>query len=332
MAKGLNNDDPAFYVKGIHEGNVAILGRAITLVESRNATQRDLARRILERLDPSEGTFRLGITGVPGVGKSTFIESFGNELLRRGHRVAVLAVDPSSTRSGGSILGDKTRMESLSTKPGVFIRPSPSGGNLGGVTRVTSETIQLCEAAGFDFILVETVGVGQSEIAVNGITDFFLLLMLAGAGDELQGIKRGIMEMADALVVTKADGGNREKALAARAEYAHAMHLLPASESGWTARAMVCSSLSGEGIAAVCDMLDEYRTFTMHTGYFARKRQLQQYGLLEHALREQVLDELQACTAVQEALAQLKDSGAVVNPLAKARELAELFFRFKGKG
>lgn len=315
-------------MEGVLSGDVAILSRTITLVESLNAAHRHLAQQIVERLAPHAGnSFRLGITGVPGVGKSTFIESFGKEVLARGHKVAVLAVDPSSVKSRGSILGDKTRMENLSVSPGAYIRPSPSSGTLGGVTRASWETILLCEAAGYDFVMVETVGVGQSETTVGGITDFFLLLMLAGAGDELQGIKRGIMEMADALVITKADGPNLEKAKAARAEYAHAMHLLPAPDSGWTARAEICSALSGKGIAAVYDMLDNYRTFTTANGYFAEKRRAQQYELLSNALEEQLKEELFANPAVKARLEAIRRTPGPFHPWSQVNELLDLFFR-----
>jgi LAO/AO transport system kinase len=204
-----HNQPAEFYINGIINSDIAVLSKAITIIESQNEKHQLLAEKIIDGIVNRSGkSFRLGITGVPGVGKSTFIESFGNEVLKHGHKLAVLAIDPSSDKTKGSILGDKTRMEELSVKKNVFIRPSPSSGNLGGVARSTYETILLCEAAGFDFIIIETVGVGQSEISVSKITDFFLLLMLAGAGDELQGIKRGIMEMADALVITKADGTN----------------------------------------------------------------------------------------------------------------------------
>ena len=216
---------------GILTSNISYVSKAITLVESTKHEHQEQAQQIINTIIKHSGnSFRLGITGVPGVGKSTFIESYGIEVISRGHKLAVLAIDPSSQLSKGSILGDKTRMEQLSVHPKAFIRPSPSSGSLGGVARKTKESIIICEAAGYDYIFIETVGVGQSETAVHQLTDFFLLLMLAGAGDELQGIKRGIMEMADALVITKADGANLEKAKMARAEYAHAMHLFQASE------------------------------------------------------------------------------------------------------
>ena len=264
-----NTHSPDFFIKGILNADISALSRAITLVESQREEHQLLAQQIIDGVISHTGkSFRLGITGVPGVGKSTFIESFGKTLLARGHKLAVLAIDPSSTKSRGSILGDKTRMEELSSKPEVFIRPSPSSGTLGGVTRTTYQALLLCEAAGFDFILIETVGVGQSEVAVSKITDFFLLLMLAGAGDDLQGIKRGIMEMADAMLITKADGSNMENAKAARSEYARAMHLLQAPESGWTPRVLTCSAVDNIGMNEVYDMIEEYRLFSASNDYF----------------------------------------------------------------
>ena len=220
------------YTDGILSSNITYVSKAITLVESTKYEHQEQAQQIINAIIKHSGnSFRLGITGVPGVGKSTFIESFGLEVIERGHKLAVLAIDPSSQLSKGSILGDKTRMEQLSMHPKAFIRPSPSSGSLGGVARKTKESIIICEAAGYDYIFIETVGVGQSETAVHQLTDFFLLLMLAGAGDELQGIKRGIMEMADGMVITKADGTNTDKAKMARGEYARALHLFPPTES-----------------------------------------------------------------------------------------------------
>lgn len=286
----MNNQLPSFFIDGIIKGDIAILSRAITLVESQKEDHRKLAQQILDGLISRTGkSFRLGVTGVPGVGKSTFIEIFGQEILRHGHRVAVLAIDPSSTISKGSILGDKTRMEQLSVHENAYIRPSPAAGNLGGVTRVTYETILLCEAAGFDFVIVETVGVGQSEIAVSRITDFFLLLMLAGAGDELQGIKRGIMEMADALVITKADGENLAKAKAARSEYAHALHLLQQPASGWSPPSVICSANTGEGINGVYQIIEEYKKLVTSNGYFLERRKEQQLEIFKETLNDKII-------------------------------------------
>lgn len=241
----------SFYVDGIRAGDRLVLSRAITLVESHRPDDQALAQAVLEGVlafAPTD-TIRVGITGVPGVGKSTFIEAFGTYLTGLGKQLAVLAVDPTSQRSGGSILGDKTRMETLSVNPQAYIRPSPAGDSLGGVAHRTRETMLLCEAAGFDTILVETVGVGQSETLVHGMVDFFLLLMLAGAGDELQGMKRGIMELADALAITKADGDNAAAARRARVEYENALHLFPPTPTGWQPPVLTCSALTNAGIA-----------------------------------------------------------------------------------
>src|SRR6218665_678118 len=289
MSGAFHTQDPGFFIHGILQGDVAILSRAITLVESQNETHRQLAQQIMEGVMHATGrSFRLGITGVPGVGKSTFIESFGKTVVSQGHRLAVLAIDPSSAKSKGSILGDKTRMEELSVMPGVYIRPSPNSGTLGGVTRSTFETILLCEAAGFDFMIGEAVGVGQSELAVSRISDFFLLLMLSGAGDELQGIKRGIMEMADALVITKADGQNMERAKLAAMEYSRAMHLLPPHAAGWIPQTSTCSSLTGEGMDKVWNIIESYRLQTFTNGWFAEKRKNQSVYWMEETINEQV--------------------------------------------
>jgi LAO/AO transport system kinase len=285
-----NKNNPSFYIEGILAGNISVLSRAITIIESNNPQHHQLAGEIIDGIIHKSGSsFRLGITGVPGVGKSTFIESFGKELLNHQHKIAVLAIDPSSNKSKGSILGDKTRMEFLSAQKNVFIRPSPSAGSLGGVAKATYETILLCEAAGYDFIIVETVGVGQSEIAVSKMTDFFLLLMLAGAGDELQGIKRGIMEMADSIVITKADGDNVQKAKLARAEFAHALHLFPASESGWIPKVEVCSSTEHKGIDTIYNLLQSYHLLTKSSGYFNAKRKQQQLDILKETLNNEII-------------------------------------------
>lgn len=261
------------YVEGILKGDRVILSRAITMIESANPDHFEMAQAIIERCLPHSGnSLRVGITGVPGVGKSTFIESFGQMLTGMGHKLAVLAIDPSSERTKGSILGDKTRMEALSVDPHAFIRPSPSGSTLGGVARKTRESIILCEAAGFDVILVETVGVGQSETVVKSMVDFFLLLMLAGAGDELQGIKRGIMEMADGLIINKADGDNKAKAVGAQAQYRAALKLFPKNESQWDVPVEVCSALEGFAIDKVWNMILQYEALTKANGYFEKNR------------------------------------------------------------
>ena len=264
------------YVKGIRDGNRAILSQAITLVESSLPDHKSAARSIIEKCLPESSTsVRIGITGVPGAGKSTFIETFGLYAVSRGRKVAVLAIDPSSQQSKGSILGDKTRMEKLGNSPDAFIRPSPSAGTLGGVARKSRETIILCEAAGFDTIIVETVGVGQSETAVRSMVDFFLLLMLTGTGDEIQGIKRGIMEMADAIAINKADGQNRLAAETSRIMFQNALSLFPAGRSGWKPLALTCSALDGTGIKEIWDMIAGYVKFTEGTGYFEEMRKQQ---------------------------------------------------------
>jgi len=265
------------YVEGILRGDRTILSQAITIIESSLPEHYDLSQEVVERCLPaSSRSVRIGITGVPGAGKSTFIDTFGTMLTRYyGRRLAVLAIDPSSQQSRGSIMGDKTRMESLSTDPDAFIRPSPSAGTLGGVARKTRETIILCEAAGFDTIIVETVGVGQSETAAHSMVDFFLLLMLAGAGDELQGIKRGIMEMADTIIITKTDGSNIEKAQMAAREYANALHLFPPSPSKWRPGVMTCSSLENKGIMEVWETVRDYVSLTKSNAYFWERRREQ---------------------------------------------------------
>jgi LAO/AO transport system kinase len=275
------------YVSGILAGNRTILSQAITLTESSLPEHYEIAQSVIEKCLPySSRSVRIGITGVPGVGKSTFIEALGLYIAGEGRRPAVLAVDPSSKQSRGSILGDKTRMEKLSTHPDAFIRPSPAAGTLGGVARKTREIIILCEAAGFDTILVETVGVGQSETAVHSMVDFFLLLMLAGAGDELQGIKRGIMEMADAIAITKADGHNEVAAGGARTLYQNALHLFPASPSGWHPEVMTCSALLNRGIAELWHKIMDYVEFTKHNGYFEKRRREQAVLRMDEAIIE----------------------------------------------
>ena len=277
------------YVAGILSGDVSMLSAAITLIESANLRHRKLAEQIIEECLPHSGkSIRVGITGVPGVGKSTFIESFGTFLTTQERKVAVLAIDPSSQKSGGSILGDKTRMEDLSTNKNAYVRPSPAKGSLGGVARNTRETIILCEAAGYDTILIETVGVGQSEITVKGMVDFFLLLMLAGAGDELQGIKRGIMEMADAVVITKADGENINNSKRAKIEYKNALHLFPASESNWIPSVSICSAYDNVGIDDVWKTIQSYQNQTTINGYFEHKRKAQSKYWMYETINEEL--------------------------------------------
>jgi LAO/AO transport system kinase len=278
------------YVEGVRGGDRNVLGQAITLVESNALAHMETAQEVLRRVLPHSGrSIRIGITGVPGAGKSTFIEAMGLYLCEQGHRVAVLAVDPSSKVTRGSILGDKTRMELLSRDERAFIRPSPSSGTLGGVTRKSRETILVCEAAGFDVILVETVGVGQSETTVRSMVDFFLLVMIAGAGDELQGIKKGIMELADALLVNKADGDNKPRAKAAKLEYNRALHYLAPATDGWQTRAYACSSLTGEGIPEVWAVVEDFRKKTSDSGVLEKRRRAQTmdwvYSMVEEHLR-----------------------------------------------
>lgn len=275
--------------KGIIEGNRVVLSRAITLVESSIEKDRELAQKVVQFCSGRNvKSRRIGITGVPGAGKSTFIESFGELVTSRGNKLAVLAIDPSSEKSKGSILGDKTRMEKLANEPNVFVRPSPSAGSLGGVARKTRETIVLCEAAGFNYIFIETVGVGQSETAVHSMSDFFLLLMLSGAGDELQGIKRGIMEMSDLIAITKSDGTNIEKATLAKALYSNALHLFPPTESGWKPTAVTTSAVTKEGLSGVLDKIDEYFKLTDNNGFFEHKRREQSKFWMHETIQEEL--------------------------------------------
>jgi LAO/AO transport system kinase len=277
-------------VTEIQNGNRIALGKAITLTESTLPEHSEQAQQLQEQLLPRTGnSLRIGITGVPGVGKSTFIDAFGMYLCNLGKKVAVLAVDPSSTLSKGSILGDKTRMENLSRHANAFIRPSPSGSSLGGVNQTTRETILLCEAAGFDIIIVETVGVGQSETAVKNMTDFFLLLMLAGAGDELQGMKRGIMEMADALLINKVDGDNIEKAQRAAQQYRMALHLFQPAQNEWLPKVDVCSALMKTGIDTCWNMITEFEQQQKANHYFERNRQQQQLIAFRETLEQNIL-------------------------------------------
>ena len=273
----------ADYVEGITKGNVSILGQAVTLVESTADAHQQLAQEVIEKCLPYSGNSRrIGITGVPGAGKSTSIDVFGLHVLRQGGKLAVLAIDPSSERTQGSILGDKTRMEKLSQHPSAFIRPSPSAGSLGGVARKTRETIVLCEAAGYNNIFVETVGVGQSETAVHSMVDFFLLIQLAGTGDGLQGIKRGIMEMADGIAINKADGDNIERANLAAAQFRNALHLFPPTPSKWRPEVVTYSGYFELNIDKVWDMIDRYFAYVKETGYFEQKRNEQaKYWMLE---------------------------------------------------
>jgi len=279
--------DPDYYIQGVLDANRLMLSRTITLVESSLPAHQELAATIIERLLPHSGnSVRLGITGVPGAGKSTFIDSFGTLLTELGHRVAVLAIDPSSSRSGGSVLGDKTRMIQLAASETAFIRPSPTGGNLGGVARKTRESMLICEAAGFDVIIIETVGVGQSETEVASMVDFFLVLMIAGAGDELQGIKKGILEVAEAIIINKADGDNVQRAEQARRQYETALHLLTPDNPLWSPPVLTCSAQEGSGLLDIWQTVTNHRRIMTDSGDLNRRRARQSVDWLHHLLSE----------------------------------------------
>lgn len=317
-------------ISGILKGNKTALSRAITLVESTNPKHLEKANQVIQACLPyANNSVRLGITGVPGVGKSTFIEAFGKFLTSNGKKVAVLAVDPSSTISHGSILGDKTRMEELVKDENAYIRPSASGETLGGVARKTRETIILCEACGFDTIVIETVGVGQSETAVHSMVDFFLLLKISGAGDELQGIKRGIMEMADAIVINKADGDNIKKANLAKTEFNRALHLFPAKSSGWQPKVMTCSAITHDGIAAVWEMISEYLELAKGNTYFQERRQEQNQHWLLETINEQLKTNFFNHPEIKNLLEEHKKAvrDNEISPFAAAAVLLEKYFK-----
>ena len=312
--------------EAIREGDIGALSRAITLLESLKPNDRNEAQKLIKLCLANPGeSVRIGITGVPGVGKSTFIESFGMELIAQGKKVAVLAIDPSSEKTRGSILGDKTRMEKLSTHKKAFIRPSPAGESLGGVARKTRETAFLCELAGFDVILIETVGVGQSETSVHSMVDFFLLLMLSGAGDELQGIKRGIMEMADLLVVTKADGENIKQAKIAQREYKNALHLFPPNENSWVVQAVTSSSFNNQDVQRILAITDEYVEKTKLNGSFDLKRKNQDLYWLDETLKELILDNVFKKDGFTQALQMSKES--VLDGQMSSFQAAENIFK-----
>ena len=314
---------------GIFSGDISSLSRAITLIESRSSRHQQQASDIIRQCLPKAGkSVRVGITGVPGVGKSTFIEAFGKHLTSIGKKVAVLAVDPSSSISHGSILGDKTRMEELVKDPSAYIRPSASGETLGGVAAKTRETITLCEAFGFDVIIIETVGVGQSETAVHGMVDFFLLLKIAGAGDELQGIKRGIMEMADGIVINKADGDNVKKAKMARAEFSRALHLFPPKSSGWMPLVTTCSAVERTGIADIWDMISRFESETKESGYFQRHRIEQDRQWFIDTINAGLKQRFFSDPLIQEAVAHQEDLLArqEVSPFAAAMQVLKSHF------
>jgi LAO/AO transport system kinase len=317
-------------IDGILSGNITALSRAITLVESANVSHLERANEVVNACLPhANNSIRIGITGVPGVGKSTFIEAFGKYLTSLGKKVAVLAVDPSSTISHGSILGDKTRMEELVKDQNAYIRPSASGETLGGVARKTRETITLCEACGFDTIIIETVGVGQSETAVHSMVDFFLLLKIAGAGDELQGIKRGIMEMADAIVINKADGDNVKKSNLAKVEFGRALHLFPIKKSGWIPTSSTCSSITHDGISGVWETINKYVAQTQLNNYFFDKRKEQnQYWMLE-TINERLKTNFFNHPEIEKLLKENKKAvqNDEISPFAAAQLLLEKYFK-----
>nr|WP_315150339.1 methylmalonyl Co-A mutase-associated GTPase MeaB [uncultured Flavobacterium sp.] len=317
-------------IDGILTGNITALSRAITLIESTNPVHLEKATEVINRCLPhANKSVRIGITGVPGVGKSTFIEAFGKYLTSLGKKVAVLAVDPSSTISHGSILGDKTRMEELVKDENAFIRPSASGETLGGVARKTRETIILCEACGFDVILIETVGVGQSETAVHSMVDFFLLLKISGAGDELQGIKRGIMEMADAIIINKSDGDNIKKASLAKVEFNRALHLFPTKKSGWIPTTSTCSAITHEGIEAVWQTILNYLELVNSNHYFSEKRKEQNIFWMMETINEKLKDNFYNHPEIQKLLTSTKKAVSTdeISPFAAAEILLDTFLK-----
>ncbi len=315
---------------GIVERKLRPLSKAITLIESRSPEHSQLANQLMEKILPHTGnSVRIGISGVPGVGKSTFIESFGKLLTSKGHKVAVLAVDPTSQITGGSILGDKTRMEELARDENAFIRPSPAGATLGGVARKTRETMLLCEAAGYDVILVETVGVGQSEITVASMVDFFMLLQLANAGDELQGIKKGVMEIADAIVINKAEGSNRMRAEVAAQQYVNALHILRPKSPNWQVPVMLCSAMYKEGIAEIWDMVCDYYEKLGNSGEFESKRRKQAVDWFWTLLMDDLKETFLTNKNVEGMFASVRDAveQGIMPPAAASKRLLELFKR-----
>lgn len=316
------------YAEGIQSGDRSVLSKAITLIESSKPEHREKAQHIIEACLPEVGkSVRIGITGVPGVGKSTFIESLGAHVTGQGHKLAVLAIDPSSTRTKGSILGDKTRMEELAGNPDAFIRPSPTAGSLGGVARKTRETIFLCEAAGYDTIFIETVGVGQSETTVHSMVDFFLLLMIPGAGDELQGIKRGIMEMADTIVVNKADGNNVDAAKRAVREYKNALHLFPPTNSGWRPKVKTCSAIEGRGIDDIWSIIEKYLKFTKDNDFFYKRRREQAEYWMYETINNSLQEDFYRHPDIREELPEMEKRvlNGEISSFRAAKELLDLY-------
>lgn len=316
------------YFHGILQGSRVVLSKAITLIESTLPHHQELAQVIIEKCLPYSGkSIRVGITGVPGVGKSTFIEALGTMLTSQGNKLAVLAIDPSSQRSKGSILGDKTRMESLSADPNAFIRPSPSAGTLGGVARKTRETIILCEAAGYNVIFVETVGVGQSETAVHDMVDFFLLLMIAGAGDELQGIKRGIMEMADAIIINKAEAENLQKALLAKSQLENALHYFPPTASGWKPIVTTCSAINNTGISDAWQIISDYMAFCRSNACFEQRRKDQDRKVMHSTIEDALMQHFRHNRKISHAMKEV-ESGLDQNKFSAyvaAQKLLEIY-------
>lgn len=321
------------FVEGILKGDITVLSRAVTLVESQVPEHQAIAQEVIEKCLPHAGNSRrIGITGVPGAGKSTSIDVFGLHVLRDGGKLAVLAIDPSSERTKGSILGDKTRMEKLSIHPNAFIRPSPSAGSLGGVARKTRETIVLCEAAGYNNIFVETVGVGQSETAVHSMVDFFLLIQLAGTGDELQGIKRGIMEMADGIVINKADGDNIDRAMLAKAQFQSALHLFPPTTSGWMPEVLTYSGYYELGIKEVWDMIDRYFAYVKGNGFFEKRRMDQEKYWMYETIDEHLKANFYRDEEI-EAMLKIKEQNVLncrQSSFVAAREVLDYYFEKHG--
>jgi LAO/AO transport system kinase len=327
MARPLSVDQ---YVEGVRWGDRTVLGRTITLVESTKPDHREIAQQVLVRLLPfTGGAHRVGITGVPGAGKSTFIDALGTNLTAAGRRVAVLAVDPTSSRTGGSILGDKTRMQRLSADSSAFIRPSPTSGTLGGVTRSTRETMVVVEAAGYDVVLVETVGVGQSETMVANMVDFFLVLMIAGAGDELQGIKKGVLELADMIAVNKADGGNEQRARAAASDYQHALRLMHPASPNWTPPVLTCSALTNAGLDALWEQVEMHRRKLTETGEFEERRRRQQVDWMWSTVEDRLRTALRSHPGVRRLAPSLEDDlrAGRTTPTLAADRLLEAFER-----